>query len=133
MEGAVAILKLPAFALMSGRFPLPRKGFGALFGVLGACDDVISQTRFFPLTAIVAYLAAARGRRIAIVDHGSGHFRYASPLLDALSIAYEHAITIALALVRPREMAAALRDHVGVGASQRHRDARDRASVTLGR
>lgn len=87
---------------MSGRFPVPRKGFGALFRLLGQSDEVVSQTRFFPLTPIVAYLAAARGRRIAIVDHGSGHFRFASPVLDALSIGYEHGITAALALVRPR-------------------------------
>jgi glycosyltransferase involved in cell wall biosynthesis len=102
MDGDVAVLKLPALALMSGRFPVPRKGFGALFRLLGESDEIMSQTRFFPLTTVVAYVAAAHGKRIAIVDHGSGHFRFASPILDALSIAYEHAVTLALALVRPR-------------------------------
>ena len=101
-DGAVEVLKLPALQLMNGRFPLPYKGFGALWRQLGDADEVLAQTRFFALTPLVAVLAATRGKRIAILDHGSGHFRFRSRVLDALSIAYEHAVTAFLCALRPQ-------------------------------
>ncbi|HEY1882754.1 MAG TPA: glycosyltransferase family 4 protein [Candidatus Cybelea sp.] len=104
-DGGIRILRIPACNIpFSGSyFPIPVAG-RRLVGEFLNCDIVMAQTRFFPTTMMAAGMAAIRGRRIYVVDHGAGPLRSA-PAAMVSSMAYEHLVTLALRLFSPRFVA----------------------------
>jgi len=97
----INVLRLPAWyvPVAGSSFPIPRAGLGVLREYLD-CDVVLAQTRFYPTTLLAAAVASRRGRRICVLDHGSGPLRSGSAFAAA-SLTYERAVTAALKLFRP--------------------------------
>lgn len=104
-DGGIRVLRLPAYYVpISGSyFPIPLAGPNRLAEFL-ECDVVLAQTRFFLTTLLAAFSAARHGRRIHVLDHGSGPLR-ANPAFSAASMAYERAVTAALKAFAPRFLA----------------------------
>lgn len=102
-ERGVRVLRLPAYNLpmMGSTYPISLSGWRHAADLL-RCDAVMAHTRFFMTTPIAAVLARRQGRRICIVDHGSGPLRSSPRALARASLAYEHAVTAALKRLSPR-------------------------------
>ncbi|HEY6325523.1 MAG TPA: glycosyltransferase family 4 protein [Candidatus Cybelea sp.] len=101
-DDGVRVLRLPAYNLpmMGSTYPISLSGWHRAAELL-RCDAVMAHTRFFMTTPIAAVLAARQGRRICVVDHGSGPLR-SSSVFALASLAYEHAVTSALKRLSPR-------------------------------
>ncbi len=104
-DGGIRVLRLPAYYVpVSGSyFPIPIAGTKSMEEFL-ACDVILAQTRFFLTTLLAARSAARRGRRICVLDHGSGPLR-ANPAFALASMAYERCITAALKRFSPQFLA----------------------------
>lgn len=93
----VEIVRLPCTPLLNGRLPIPQKnaGYKALMGELESIpmDAMLINTRFYPHSLIAARLAAKKGLKPVLLDHGSAHLTLGNPLLDAALQAYEHLMT----------------------------------------
>ena len=93
----VRVLRLPAhnIPLMGSHFPVALSGWRKAEPLLN-CDVVMAHTRFFMTTLLAARIAARRGKRICVLDHGSGPLRTSPRPLAAASMAYERAATASL-------------------------------------
>ncbi len=96
-DSGLRVLRLPGYNLpvMGSHYPI------ALFGWRRAkellrCDIVMAHTRFFMTTLGAAIATARMGKRICVVDHGSGPLRSSPRALALASLAYEHVATAAL-------------------------------------
>jgi glycosyltransferase involved in cell wall biosynthesis len=100
-DEGINVLRLPAWyvPVAGSSFPIPRAGMRALGEYLD-CDIVLAQTRFYLTTLLAAAIASRRGRRICVLDHGSGPLRSGSAFAAA-SLAYERAVTAALKRFSP--------------------------------
>jgi glycosyltransferase involved in cell wall biosynthesis len=95
-DSGLRLLRLPAYNLpvMGSHYPIAfswRKANEFL-----RCDVVMAHTRFFMTTLAAATATARMGKRICVVDHGSGPLRSSPRALALASLAYEHAATAAL-------------------------------------
>lgn len=110
-EGLVEVHRLPA-RVLGGRFPLPTKGreFNAHWEQIAQIpfDAIVVNTRFYPLSLLGAKLAASKGLRPIVIEHGSSHLTIGSTPIDAVIAQYEHAISRRLLTCNP----------VGYGVSQ---------------
>lgn len=98
----IEILRIPAryLPVQGSFFPIPTSG-GRRMAEFLRCDAILAQTRFFLTTIMAAGVAALGGRRICVVDHGSGPLRSNAAFARA-SMLYEHTITAALKCFSPR-------------------------------
>lgn len=95
-DSGLRVLRLPAYNLpvMGSHYPI---AFGwRKANELLRCDVVMAHTRFFMTTLVAATATARMGKRICVVDHGSGPLRSSPRALALASLAYEHAATAAL-------------------------------------
>ncbi len=101
-DGGVRILRIPArYVRVEGsRFPIPLSGAREVAQFL-QCDLIMAHTRFFLTTPMVATIAAAQGKRIAVLDHGAGPLRPKRGFREA-SMAYEYLVTAWLRLFSPQ-------------------------------
>lgn len=105
-DGGIRVLRMPArnLPIMGSHYPIAATGWPRA-EVLLDCDVVIAQTRFFMTTLAAAWIAARRGKRICVVDHGSGPLRTSPKALAFASLLYERAATEMLKRKSPRFLA----------------------------
>ena len=94
----LTIVRLPCFALVNGRLPLPK--FNRCFFDLWkqevqnvSPDGVLINARFYPHTLLGVWYAKLKGVRSVVLDHGSAYLSFGNTLLDKLVIVYEHLMT----------------------------------------
>lgn len=94
---ALTIVRLPSFALLGGRFPVPKKGkqYRSAFKDLLSLDIdyVIVNTRFYLLSLEGLRFASVKGVRPIMIEHGSAHLTLGAPFVDRAVKLWEHAIT----------------------------------------
>lgn len=102
-DRGVRVLRLPAYNIpvMGSTYPIALRGWRRAADLL-RCDAIMAHTRFFMTTPVAAALAARSGRRICVVDHGSGPLRSSPRALARASLAYEHMVTAILKPLSPR-------------------------------
>jgi glycosyltransferase involved in cell wall biosynthesis len=85
----IDVIRLPVFSLMHQRLPLPLLSGALSRAVLELSrakpDVVVTNTRFFPATALGQLLARAWKRPTLHIEHGSGHIVVGSRLGDAVA------------------------------------------------
>jgi glycosyltransferase involved in cell wall biosynthesis len=83
------VLRVPAWQVLDGRVPLPkpsRQLFALFRGMVAAPPDVVvSNTRFFPTSAMAAVLARRVRRPLLHIEHGSARVTLGRPVLDRLT------------------------------------------------
>ena len=83
------VLRVPAWQVLEGRVPLPkpsRQLFALFRGMVAAPPDVVvSNTRFFPTSAMAAVLARRVRRPLLHIEHGSAPVTLGRPVLDRLT------------------------------------------------
>lgn len=93
----VDIIRLPCFAPLKGRMPIPRynRRFRNLLNEIDACNckGILINTRFYIHTIIALRLAKAADVVPIVLDHGSAYLTFGNKALDILVEAYEHVIT----------------------------------------
>ena len=99
-EEGITIYRLPCFAPISGRLPIPKKNqdFRRLFDKITKTptDFIVINTRFYPHTFLGVQHAESAGIRPIVIDHGSAYLTFGNPAIDIVVKAYEHAITTKL-------------------------------------
>jgi len=95
MDG-LRVIRLPAWQLLERRVPIPKPSqalLGLARGLLAAPPDVIvSNTQFFPTSALAALLARRTGRPLLHIEHGSAPVALGRPIVDRLTGAYDRAL-----------------------------------------
>jgi len=95
MDG-LRVIRLPAWQLLESRVPIPKPAralLGLARGLLAAPPDVIvSNTRFFPTSALAALLARCVRRPLLHIEHGSAPVTLGRPIVDRLTAAYDRAL-----------------------------------------
>jgi glycosyltransferase involved in cell wall biosynthesis len=95
MDG-LRVIRLPAWQLLESRVPIPKPSpalLGLARGLLAAPPDVIvSNTRFFPTSALAALLARCVRRPLLHIEHGSAPVTLGRPIVDRLTAAYDCAL-----------------------------------------
>lgn len=95
MDG-LRVIRLPAWQLLESRVPIPKPSqalLGLARGLLAAPPDVIvSNTQFFPTSALAALLARRTGRPLLHIEHGSAPVALGRPIVDRLTGAYDRAL-----------------------------------------
>jgi glycosyltransferase involved in cell wall biosynthesis len=96
-DGGIRVLRLPArnIPVMGSHYPIATVGWKRAEPLLD-CDVVLAHTRFFMTTLLSARITARRGKRICVLDHGSGPLRKSPRLLASASLIYERFATAAL-------------------------------------
>lgn len=93
----VDIIRLPCFAPLKGRMPIPRynRRFRNLLNELDACScrGILINTRFYIHTILALRLAKAANVVPIVLDHGSAYLTFGNKTLDILVKAYEHVVT----------------------------------------
>ncbi len=96
-ENGVEVLRLPCWALMNARLPVPRKSaaFAQIMRELEArgFDRAIVNARFYGLSLAGARFARRTRTPAVIVEHGSAHLSLGNTVLDRVVEAYEHRAT----------------------------------------
>ena len=94
----LTIVRLPCFALIDGRLPIPK--FNRSFLDLWkqevqtvSPDGVLINARFYPHTILGTWFANSKRVRPVVLDHGSTYLSFGSTLLDKLVVVYEHIMT----------------------------------------
>lgn len=99
------IVRLPCFNLVGGRYPFPRKNrsYRKLIDDLVAepADYVVVNTRFYGHTLEGLRFARRKGVSPVVIDHGSAHLTFGSPVLDPVVEWYEHGITAMVKRLSP--------------------------------
>lgn len=97
LANGAEIVRLPCFNLVGGRYPFPRKNksYRRLIDDLAAesVDYVVVNTRFYGHTLEGLRFARRKGVSPVVIDHGSAHLTFGSPVLDPIVEWYEHGIT----------------------------------------
>lgn len=95
MDG-LRVIRLPAWQLLESRVPIPKPSqalLGLARGLLAAPPDVIvSNTRFFPTSALAALLARCVRRPLLHIEHGSAPVALGRPIVDRLTAAYDRSV-----------------------------------------
>lgn len=93
----VEIVRLPCFALISGRLPVPRKNgtyrklMAYLFDL--PIDYIVVNTRFYFHSFEGVGLARKKAIVPVVIDHGSAHLTLGNEVIDKAVSLYEHVIT----------------------------------------
>ena len=124
-EENIEVYRLPSCQLMGGRFPVLKpsrqlRNFCRTFREK-KFDGAVVQTRFYPLSLKAVRLATKTGVRTVVIDHGSAHLAFSSPLIQKVGNIYEHAITALVKRRRPlfcgvSEMSVEWLKHFGIEA-----------------
>lgn len=92
--GGVRVVRLPAWLLLKGRFPVPRKNraFKRLAAALWAeeYDFALVNARFYLLSLWAARQCRRRGIPAVVLEHGTAHLSLGNRLVDFFGNAYEH-------------------------------------------
>lgn len=96
-DGAVEVVRLPCWPLVSGRFPVPR-GCAERRELLAGLrerplDGVLVNARFYPHSLLGMRLAREHGLVPVVLDHGSAYLSFSNALLDPVVRTYERGIT----------------------------------------
>jgi len=95
-DEGVDIVRLDSWPLMGGRFPVPRptRQFRAQMKKIWSrhIDLVLVNTRFWIMSVWAAWECHHRRLPAIVIEHGSGYLSMGTPLLNALSHVYEHAV-----------------------------------------
>lgn len=92
----LSVIRLPAWQVLSGRVPIPKPSralCGVDRGLRAAPPDVIvSNTRYFPTSALAALLTRRTGRPLLHIEHGSAPVVLGRPIVDRLTAAYDRSV-----------------------------------------
>jgi glycosyltransferase involved in cell wall biosynthesis len=90
------VLRLPAWQVLDGRVPVPRPSRLALelWCEMRRSPPhvVVSNTRFFPTSALAAALAARLERPLLHIEHGSAPVTMGRPLVDRATRCYDSVV-----------------------------------------
>lgn len=93
----LTVFRLPSFALLGGRFPIPRRDatYRRIRNTLRKLpvDYVIVNTRFYLHSLEGLRLARARRIKPVLIEHGSAHLTMGGGIVDKVVGFYEHFIT----------------------------------------
>lgn len=93
----LTVVRLPCYPLLDGRFPLLKKNtiYKKLINDVIALhiDNIVINTRFYPLSLQAAKLAKKKGIRPILIEHGSAYLTLGNRIIDFFIKKYEHAIT----------------------------------------
>lgn len=93
----VRVVRLPSFALVGGRLPVPKRNaaFKRLWEAAASrpYDGVVVNTRFYLHSLLGLRLARRQGLRAVVCEHGSAYLTFGNAVLDKAVAVYEHAIT----------------------------------------
>ncbi len=96
-DNGVEVIRLPSYAMLSGRFPVPRRNatFRRLMSWLERqdTDHIVVNTRFYPLSREGLAFAQAKGVVPVLIEHGSAHLTMGGPFIDTGIHLAEHAMT----------------------------------------
>lgn len=93
----LTVVRLPCYPLLDGRFPLLKKNttYKKLINDVVALhiDNIVINTRFYPLSLQAAKLAKKKGIKPILIEHGSAYLTLGNRIIDFFIKKYEHAIT----------------------------------------
>lgn len=96
-DGLVEVVRLPCFAPMNGRMPLPKHGTkrSELLTYLYQkhFDGVLVNTRFYLHSLLGMKVACKHGVAPIVLDHGSAYLTFGNAALDWFEHIYERAVT----------------------------------------
>lgn len=98
IDEAIEVMRLPAWQLLGGRLPMPRRNreYRRLVGELARRDwaGVLVNTRFYAHSLLGSKIARRCGVRPVVLDHGSAYLTLGGPFVDVFVRGWEHAATL---------------------------------------
>jgi glycosyltransferase involved in cell wall biosynthesis len=105
VESGITVFRLSNFMILNNRFPVPYS-LKEFLSVYRECYDVrtltVINTRFFVTSLVGAIMSFFSKNKAIVIEHGSGHFYYSHPLLNATYHIYDHLMTVLLRILGTR-------------------------------